>query len=97
MSYILTLSSDQIFVLRYFSSIVATIIIANLIITINNNLQRELLKQSISDPLTQCYNRRHMVTTFEQVTNLYPRAPTPVSMLLIDIDYFKKLMTSLVI
>ncbi|NQZ32459.1 MAG: GGDEF domain-containing protein [Oceanospirillaceae bacterium] len=91
MSYILTFSSDSIFVLRYVSSIIATVIIANLIITINKNLQKELLRQSISDPLTHCYNRRHLDTTLEQTTHLYQRTQDAVSILLIDIDHFKQI------
>ena len=89
-SYLLSLSGDVIFTIRYMSSITAILLTTNLIVIINSNLQQELVNQSIRDPLTHFYNRRHMDAIFEHSIRLFKRTAAPLSLLLIDIDHFKK-------
>lgn len=64
-------------------------ILCNLFISIISDLQRKLRRQSITDPLTGAYNRRHMDTV---LSDAYARtrrgAPAP-TLLLMDIDHFK--------
>ena len=90
LSAILFFNAEQVFVIRFVSSIAAMMLIANMIVLINNKLQQELINLSIKDPLTQCYNRRHMAQIFKQMTHLFQRSNTTVSILLIDVDYFKQ-------
>jgi|GEM_PF-1486909 len=91
MGVILSISTESVFVIRYLSSITAALLITNLMVIMNNKLQQALTKQSITDPLTHCYNRRHMDTTLDQAIQLYRRSNHPASLLLIDIDYFKRI------
>ena len=60
-------------------------------------LQKELLDKnrdlefmSMRDPLTQMYNRHYMQNRLEQERQLSQRKNLPVCLMLIDIDYFKK-------
>jgi len=90
LSVILFFNAEQVFVIRFVSSIAAMLLIANMIVLIISNLQKELINRSIKDPLTQCYNRRHMAQIFKQMTHLFQRSNTTISILLIDVDYFKQ-------
>ncbi len=45
--------------------------------------------ESITDPLTGTYNRRHMQHSLEREAALARRNKTPLSILLIDLDHFK--------
>lgn len=51
--------------------------------------QIELL--SITDPLTQCYNRRHLIVTLEKELERSQRYFKPLSIIMCDLDYFKKI------
>src|SRR5208282_3340202 len=46
--------------------------------------------QSICDPLTGWYNRRHMLDTLERDIRRASRTNRPVSLLMLDIDNFKE-------
>lgn len=52
--------------------------------------QAELLRQANTDQLTRIPNRRHYDQTFKTEWRRCSREDLPVSMLLIDVDYFKK-------
>lgn len=54
-------------------------------------LNKELEKLSITDSLTQLYNRRHFKNIFEMELNKSKRNKTLLSLIYIDIDYFKKI------
>jgi hypothetical protein len=45
---------------RYFITLALTILNSNMFVTIARQLQRRLLEQTIRDPLTGAYNRRHI-------------------------------------
>ena len=52
-------------------------------------LNRELLHQSQTDPLTGLSNRRHFERVFQQEIRRATRAEAPLAVLLVDIDHFK--------
>lgn len=59
----------------------------------NRQLEQVLAKVemlAITDPLTEIYNRRYFETTIEREFIISKRYNTPISCLMIDIDYFKK-------
>lgn len=54
------------------------------------SLQVQLLEQAIRDPLTQLYNRRHFDPSFEREWARCQRQRQVMSLMLLDIDHFKK-------
>ena len=75
---------------RFAVSLFLTIVMVNVIQNIIRELQRLLLEQAITDPLTGAYNRRQMGRRLAEV--LQPGArPAPSSLLLVDVDYFKRI------
>ena len=56
----------------------------------NLKLQYRLLNQSIRDPLTGLFNRRYLEETMEREFSRAQRNGQPVSLLVLDIDHFKK-------
>ncbi len=57
----------------------------------NISLQEKLRTQSLRDPLTGLYNRRYMQDALERYISLSERDGNPLSVLMIDLDHFKKL------
>lgn len=55
------------------------------------NLQQSLNEQAIRDPLTGLYNRRYMQETLDRELIRAERKRVPVSVILADIDHFKRL------
>lgn len=56
----------------------------------NTRLQEHLKELSIRDPLTGLYNRRYLEETLEREFIRASRAQKPVSIIMLDIDHFKK-------
>lgn len=56
----------------------------------NLRLQEKLRDQSIRDPLTQLYNRRYLQETLDREFSRSRRNKQPVSVLILDLDHFKK-------
>lgn len=54
-------------------------------------LQAQLSEQANRDPLTGLYNRRYLGTTLERELTRCEREGQPLSLMLIDIDHFKKI------
>ena len=52
---------------------------------------RRLKDMAITDPLTGAYNRRYLELQLEQVLETWTRYQRPASVLLIDIDHFKRI------
>jgi diguanylate cyclase (GGDEF)-like protein len=50
----------------------------------------QVKEMAMTDPLTQLPNRRHFFDCMEQEISRLDRNPQPVSMLMLDIDYFKQ-------
>lgn len=57
----------------------------------NIGLQEKLRTQSLRDPLTGLYNRRYMEDALDRYASLAERDGSPLSVLMIDLDHFKKL------
>ncbi len=54
-------------------------------------LQALLREQAIRDPLTGLFNRRYLVETLDREVAQAVRASTPLSIVMIDLDHFKKI------
>ena len=57
---------------------------------INLRLRETLRVESIRDPLTGLYNRRHMEASLKREAHRAERRNTPVALIMLDIDHFKK-------
>lgn len=57
----------------------------------NIALREKLRTQALRDPLTGLYNRRYMEDVLERYANLAERNSGPLSVIMIDLDRFKKL------
>lgn len=57
----------------------------------NIALRDKLRSQALKDPLTGLYNRRYMEDSLQRFVSLSQRSGTPASVVLIDLDHFKKL------
>jgi diguanylate cyclase (GGDEF)-like protein/PAS domain S-box-containing protein len=57
----------------------------------NLQLRETLRSQAIRDPLTELYNRRYMDETLLQELSRVRRKEAPLSVVMIDIDHFKRL------
>ena len=57
---------------------------------ITNRQRQKLLQLATRDPLTGAGNRRALENKLRESVNMFKRAGSPVSMLLMDLDHFKK-------
>jgi len=57
----------------------------------NIALREKLKNQALRDPLTGLYNRRYMEDMLERFVLLSARTATPVSVVMLDLDHFKRL------
>jgi diguanylate cyclase (GGDEF)-like protein len=76
---------------RFSVSLALCIVIVNILQTIIRDLQSKLLALSITDPLTGAYNRRHMQERLLDALQASRRGGGPATVLVIDIDYFKRI------
>ncbi len=84
------MSLGQDVAIRFIASLALTIAVVYIITDVIRDLQDELLGQAITDPLTGAYNRRQMEFTLDESIERHQRTTAPASVLLIDIDHFKK-------
>lgn len=69
---------------------ILTEMVAHYALTLVNLRLRETLRlESIRDPLTELYNRRHMEEALVREIRRARRYDTPVSILMLDVDHFK--------
>jgi diguanylate cyclase (GGDEF)-like protein len=54
-------------------------------------LHNRVEEQAITDPLTGLWNRRHMAQTLEQEVSRAGRFGHPISLIILDVDDFKKI------
>jgi diguanylate cyclase (GGDEF)-like protein len=64
--------------------------VGNVTISEEIKLQKEFKKIANIDPLTKLFNRRGMITNFTQAMKASVQRSFPVSLNMIDIDFFKK-------
>lgn len=57
----------------------------------NIALRDRLRTQALRDPLTGLYNRRYMEDVLQRYANLAERNDSPLSVIMIDLDHFKRL------
>ena len=57
----------------------------------NIALRDKLRTQALRDPLTGLYNRRYMEDVLQRYANLAERNDSPLSVIMIDLDHFKRL------
>ncbi len=76
--------------IRFVVTLGLSIVIINIILNIIGQLQGELLGQALTDPLTGAYNRRQMNLSLADAVERRHRTGAPASLLMIDIDHFKK-------
>jgi diguanylate cyclase (GGDEF)-like protein len=76
---------------RFFGSFALTVTVANCALHVMRNLRRELLSQAIIDPLTGTFNRRHMENRLSEIANPGKPGAAIATILLIDIDHFKRI------
>src|SRR5882724_10117582 len=79
------------YTIRFFVTLTLTIILANIVLSIIVDLHRRLLDQAIVDPLTGIFNRRHMERCMSDAIERKRRNSGPASLLLIDVDSFKRI------
>ena len=75
---------------RFLVSLTLTVFIVEAIQDIIGELQRRLVRQSITDPLTGAFNRRQMETRLAETMAGRRRHDTPAAILVIDVDHFKR-------
>ena len=56
-----------------------------------NFMYTQTKHMSVTDPLTKLYNRRHFETEFEKEFKRAKRYNSPLSVAIVDIDFFKKI------
>ena len=57
----------------------------------NIALREKLRTQALRDPLTGLYNRRYMEDVLDRYVSLAERSDSPLSIVMIDLDHFKRL------
>jgi diguanylate cyclase (GGDEF)-like protein len=77
--------------IRFSVTLALTIILANMIRSILEDLHRRLIDQAIVDPLTGAFNRRHMERCMDDTIERQRRSSAPASLLLVDVDHFKRI------
>lgn len=76
---------------RFFATLTLTIILINIALNIIDDLHHRLIEQTILDPLTGAYNRRHMDSCLDYAIERSRRLGASASLLLFDIDHFKRI------
>jgi diguanylate cyclase len=79
------------YTIRFSATLTLTILLANIILSIVIDLHRRLIDQANVDPLTGAFNRRHLERCLAETIERQRRTSAPASLLLIDIDHFKRI------
>ena len=77
-------------VLRFGVTLFLLCMFSDLLVGVIFNLQTRMADLIIRDPLTNAYNRRHMSTCLKNAIEECKRGFGAVSLVMLDIDYFKK-------
>ena len=75
--------------LRFGATLALTVIMINVVLNVLGDLQRALLEQALTDPLTGAYNRRHLAQQLSQLARPESDVSGVNALLAIDIDHFK--------
>jgi len=77
--------------IRIVSTLLLTGLFCHIFLGIIASLQSKLQLQTVTDPLTGAFNRREMDRGLEQARERAARTGAPVSLLAIDLDFFKRI------
>ena len=66
-------------------------VVVNIVLTTIGTLRRQLLDHAIRDPLTGAFNRRHMDACLADAVERQGRTGAPASVVLLDVDHFKRI------
>ncbi|HEX8948320.1 MAG TPA: diguanylate cyclase [Dissulfurispiraceae bacterium] len=76
--------------LMEYKRMLASTVAENIALSLSNFTLRETLyNQSIHDPLTELFNRRHMEEVLERELHRMSRKDRPLGIIMLDIDHFK--------
>lgn len=75
---------------RAITGLGVTILITNIFLEMIDKLQKKLTEQSSIDPLTGALNRREMDNILQDAIERKRRTNTPASVLIFDLDHFKR-------
>jgi diguanylate cyclase (GGDEF)-like protein len=81
---------DPTLALRLFGTLLLTIVMINIVLNVISDLHRSLARQALTDPLTGAFNRRVLDDALQAIVARARRRPLEASLLLIDIDHFKR-------
>ncbi|MBC7842854.1 MAG: GGDEF domain-containing protein [Gemmatimonadaceae bacterium] len=76
---------------RLFISLAFVLLMINVVLGVLGELQRALVTQAITDPLTGCYNRRHLQSYVDRMVPATEASGSGPVLLAIDIDHFKSI------
>lgn len=76
---------------RFSSTLLMLIMLCDILVGELSDMEGKLLEQAIRDPLTNAHNRRYMNTVLEMTTEEIRRDFGPASLVMLDIDHFKKI------
>ncbi len=74
---------------RFGATLALTLIMVNVVLNVLGDLQRALVQQTLTDPLTGAYNRRHLAQQLALLTRPGSGVHGMNALLAIDIDHFK--------
>jgi diguanylate cyclase (GGDEF)-like protein len=76
---------------RFGATLAVTLVMINVVLNVVGDLQRALLQQTLTDPLTGAYNRRHLAQQLALLTRTGSDVYGMNALLAIDIDHFKSI------
>jgi diguanylate cyclase (GGDEF)-like protein len=76
---------------RLGASLLLTAMMINVVLNTLSDLQQALVQQTLTDPLTGAYNRRHLAQQITQLTRPGPDIYGMNALLAIDVDHFKSI------
>jgi diguanylate cyclase (GGDEF)-like protein len=76
---------------RFGATLALTLIMVNVVLNVLGDLQRALVQQTLTDPLTGAYNRRHLAQQLALLARPDAAALGMNALLAIDIDHFKSI------
>ncbi len=77
--------------IRVSATLAIAVALAGVFVRIISSQQEQLREQAVTDPLSGLKNRMLLNETLEQAINLSQRNDSPVTLLSMDIDHFKKI------
>lgn len=80
---------DPAMALRFFISLGLCLLTTNIILEALDSMHARLMEQSVTDPLTGAFNRRHLETCLQHVIDRHARTGATATILALDVDRFR--------